>query len=164
MSQQLIQANEQAAGAIHAMADAFPSRTAGLLVHKLDALQRSAGERFGWAGPAIVFPGRPATALALLGVMLAGLFWSTLGSLVVMFVGPKLFGYPGTDPSGLPLGLLLAALNAGLTLTAFAYLLHLLRPRPVRDVYGRAGFEDERRHAAAAGLLTAGQRKAEEEA
>jgi len=159
MSEQLIRANQQAAETISALSEIFSPRTAGVLAHKLDQWQRQAGQRFGMVGTAFVVAGRLALAIAVLGLMLAGLFWCTLGSLVVMLAGPKLFGYPGTDTSGLPLGLLLGAANAGITLTSLAYLVHVLRPRAERDVYGRAAFADEREQAAAAGLSAFGDRE-----
>jgi hypothetical protein len=159
MSQILHDSSQQAAMLLEQITQAFPDRTAGLAVRRVDEIHAAAKARFGWPGALVVFAIRLCLGVAVGLFVMAGFLWAIFGSLAT-FVAVGSAIAPRPDLAGLSIGFLAAVANLGLSLTAVAYVIHLLRPRPNRDVYGGAHFEDERSVAAKAGLVAPSRKDA----
>jgi hypothetical protein len=158
MIDHLVQSNQRAGELIMQFAGLYPARTAGLLARKLDELQAAVRGRLGLAGVIPVVLLRIGLAISLFAFLLAGVFWATLGSALVLAAGPSaVFGFPGNTTTYLPLGVLMGVANALLTIAALGYVVHLfVPPAAPRDPFGRAHFTTDRGAAERSGLRGAG--------
>jgi hypothetical protein len=132
--------NHKAANAIVEMAAMFPEESAGVLRRRVDeaAAQLRALGAVGRLAAVLL---RFTAGLAQACVLVAGVLWATVGSLVMM-----------TQTGGLGWGLLVFFANAGVTVPSVAFFYHLATPRSRRAVFGSAAFATGREAAERAGL------------